>query len=515
MNSDRILIVDDEPDIALILKLQLEDAGYRTERARDGMDALDQLSRGEYSLMLLDIKMPRMDGMAVLARVNQEYPDLAVMMMTAHGSEDIAVQALQKGAIDYIAKPFSTDDMLKRVERAIQFNRTRLENLRLQKQLDVERQKMEVVLQGMADLLVAIDTNGRIMTVNRRAEDILGKSRDELLGMPVEEVITADIGADLLPCRLVLASRVPCLDITYQLILGTTRIPVLSSATPLVNGAGELVGSVEILRDISTLKALEQEREDFVSMLSHDLKTPITAIVGSLDLVREGRLGPINEEQREYLESALESSTEMTEMIDTLLDVHKFEAGKMVLVFREEDPRLLVQKILARFRSVAHRTQIDLHATCREPLPVFRVDRHKFSRLVNNLLSNAFKFTPDGGEIEVGMEELVDIAACRDRIPAQTYPPSALPVSGRFLQVTVRDTGEGMPAEALGTIFDRFVQAKNRRLGKTRGTGLGLAFCRKVMDAHGGFIWAESREGHGSTFFLLFPLEEGKTNVEL
>lgn len=508
MNSDRILIVDDEPDIALILKLQLEDAGYRTDRARDGMDALEQLSRGEYSLMLLDIKMPRMDGMAVLARVSQEYPDLAVMMMTAHGSEDIAVQALQKGAIDYIAKPFSTDDMLKRVERAIQFNRTRLENLRLQKQLDAERQKMEVVLQGMADLLVAIDTDGRVMTVNRRAEDILGKSRAEVMGKPVQEVITADIGADLLPCRLVLVSHEPCLDISYQLILGTTRIPVLSSATPLVNGAGELVGSVEILRDISTLKALEQEREDFVSMLSHDLKTPITAIVGSLDLVREGRLGPINEEQQEYLESAVESCSEMTDMIDTLLDVHKFEAGKMVLVFREEDPQQLVQKILARFRSVAHRTQIDLHATCREPLPPLRVDRHKFSRLLNNLLSNAFKFTPDGGEIEVGVEELADIAGCRDRIPHQTYPSSAIPASGRFLKVTVRDTGEGMPEEALGTIFDRFVQAKNRRLGKTRGTGLGLAFCRKVMDAHGGFIWAESREGHGSTFFLLFPLDE-------
>ena len=508
MKGDRILIVDDEADIALILKLQLEDAGYRTERARDGLDALDHLSRGEYALMLLDIKMPRMDGMAVLAKVSQDYPDLAVVMMTAHGSEDIVVQALQKGATDYIAKPFSTDDMLKRVERSIQFNRTRLENLRLQKQLDVERQKMEVVLQGMADLLVAIDTEGRIMTVNRRAEDVLGKSREELLGKPVQEVIAADIGADLIPCRLVLVSHEPCLDISYQLILGTTRIPVLSSATPLVNGAGELVGSVEILRDISTLKALEQEREDFVSMLSHDLKSPITAILGSLDLVREARLGPVNEEQREYLESAVESCSEMTDMIDTLLDVHKFEAGKMVLVFREEEPPLLVQKILARFRSLAHRTRINLHITCNEPVPGFRVDRQKFSRLINNLLSNAFKFTPDGGEIEVRMEELPDIAVCRDRIPPQTYPPSAVPASGRYLQLTVRDTGEGMPAEALGTIFDRFVQAKNRRLGKTRGTGLGLAFCRKVMDAHGGFIWAESQEGQGSTLFLLFPLDE-------
>ena len=508
MPSDRVLIVDDEADIALILKLQLEDAGYRTDRARDGVDALDHLARGSYALMLLDIKMPRMDGIAVLQKAKSDYPDLAVVMMTAHGSEDIAVQALQKGAVDYIAKPFSTDDMLKRVERAIQFNRTRLDNLRLQHQLDEERQKMEVVLQGMADLLVAIDTSGRIMTVNRKTEDVLGKSREELLGEPVEKIINADIGADLLPCRLVLASHAPCLDITYHLVLGKERMPVLSSATPLVNGAGELVGSVEILRDISAIKALEQEREDFVSMLSHDLKTPITAVVGSIDLVREGRLGPVNEEQREYLESAVESCSEMTDMIDTLLDVHKFEAGKMVLMFREEDPQQLVQKVVTRFRTMARRSGINLHATYLDPLPGLRVERQKFPRLLNNLLSNAFKFTPDGGEIEVRVEVCGDIAAFRDRIPPQTYPPQDIPATGRFLQIAVRDTGAGIPPEALGSIFDRFVQAKNRRLGKTRGTGLGLAFCRKVMDAHHGFIWAESRLGEGSAFFVLFPLED-------
>ena len=505
MNKDLILIVDDEPDISLILKLQLEDAGYRTVRARDGIEALDCLSKGKYALMLLDIKMPRMDGMQVLARAHVEHPDIAIIMMTAHGSEDIAVEAMKQGAIDYISKPFSTDDAMKRVERAIQYNRTRQENLRLQASLAEEQKKNEAILQGMTDLLIAVDSDGRIMMVNRQAEALLGKGRGEVIGMKVDEVIFSDIPADRLPCKIALETAAPCLDASYNLRLEKGQIAVLSSAAPLHDNAGQLVGAVEIIRDISALKALEQEKEDFVSMLSHDLKTPITAVVGSIDLVREGRLGAVNEEQREFLESAVESCADMVELIDTLLDIHKFEAGKMILDFKLEEPPLLIHKSLSRFRSISKRTQVGLSAEFADPLPQIMVDRNKFSRLIGNLLTNAFKFTPEGGEIGVTAEALTDISTVKERIPHRAYAPETIEEGKPYLQVVIRDSGIGIPAEQLGVIFDRFVQARTRRAGKAKGTGLGLAFCRKVMDAHKGYIWAESHEGKGSSFFLLFP----------
>jgi PAS domain S-box-containing protein len=504
MSRDAILIVDDEADIALILKLQLEDAGFVTTRARDGVEALELLARERFTLMLLDIKMPRMDGLEVLREVGTSYPDLVVIMMTAHGSEEIAVSAMKKGAVDYIAKPFSTDDMLKRVERAIQYHRTQQENRRLQAQLAAEQQKTEAILQGMADLLVAVDRDGCLISVNRKAEQLLGRSRDELLGRPLAEVLQADIAADRLPSMLVRQNAQPCLDVAYNIRTQTGPVPVLASATPLLDSAGQLAGCVEIIRDISTLKALEQEREDFVSMLTHDLKSPITAIVGSLDLVREGRLGPINADQREFLESAEESCAEMVEMINTLLDIHKFEAGKMVLRFQAEEVAPLLEKIVAKFAPAASKAGLDLTADLAPGLPSVTLDRNTFTRLIGNLLSNALKFTPAGGRIVV-TGRLVDEAA---HIPHQAGLAKALPEPGRQLLVTVQDSGVGIPAEALGSIFDRFVQAKNRREGKTKGTGLGLAFCRKVMDAHHGLIWADSREGVGSTFSVLFPLEQ-------
>lgn len=506
MEQDRILIVDDEADIALILKLQLEDAGFETARARDGAEALEILGRESFSLVLLDIKLPNLDGIQVLERLGSSLQDMAVVMMTAHGSENVAVECMKMGALDYIAKPFSSEDLLKKVERALEFNSTRRENLLLQQQLEEERKKMEAILRGMADMLVATDAECRVISVNRATQEALGLDPSSVMGMPVEELLRSDLPDGDLPCRVVLRTLAPCLDKAYNIHARDRLIPVMTSATPLFGASGKLIGSVEILRDVSHLKALEQERAEFVSMLTHDLKTPLTAVVGSIDLVREGRLGPVNEEQKEYLESAVESCGEMVEMIDTLLDVYRFESGKMVLAFTDEDMEAIVRKAAASFRTVAERSGITLTVQATGGLPRARVDRNKVGRLFGNLLSNAFKFTPEGGEIVIIAKAAEDLAKLTASIPAGTYAAERIPSEGRFLMARVRDNGIGIPPESLGTIFDKFVQAKNRRQGKTKGTGLGLAFCRKVMDAHGGYIWAESEPGKGSTFTMLFPL---------
>jgi hypothetical protein len=247
-------------------------------------------------------------------------------------------------------------------------------------------------------------------------------------------------------------------------------------------------------------------------MLSHDLKSPITAIVGSIDLVREGRLGPLNDEQREFLDTAVESCGDMVEMIDTLLDIHKFEAGMMLLKPATEELAPLVERAVYGLRVAAENKGVSLRVDLPDGLPAVTVDRAKVIRLVANLVANSVKFTPAGGTITVAAR-IAELDSLRQRIPSPLYRPSALAADGSYLAVTVRDTGIGIPSDALASIFDRFVQARNRREGKTQGTGLGLAFCRKVMDAHDGFIWAESEQGQGSLFTALFPLPPAEPSV--
>jgi len=506
MKSARILIADDEADIATILKLQLEDAGYRTARARDGIEVLEILSRDPFDLILLDLRMPRMDGMKTLEQIRVSYPDLPVVIMTAHGSESVAVDALHRGAVDYVAKPFSFDDLQKRIERALEFTRAQQENRRLQEALAAEQQKIAAILEGVADMLVAVDAEGRIVQVNRAVEEFLGTSRDHLLGTMVTDVIKGDLSGGSLPCLEAIARNEPVHDVSYTIAGRSGLIPVLANAAPLRRGQ-TIWGGVEILRDVSRLKELEQEKEDFVSMLSHDLKSPITAIVGSLDLVREGRLGPVNQEQKEFLDDAVESCSELVDMIDTLLDIHKFESGKMTMAIRPEEPTQILQRIVSRYRIVARRAEISFSLQCAGQIPPVLLDRQKVIRMVGNLLSNAFKFTPPHGEIRLTLAlRRVDPSLSR-AIPPGLYTPDRIPTEGRFFEISVSDTGPGVPVDLQADIFDRFVQGRNRRLGRVKGTGLGLAFCRKVMDAHNGLIWVESEPGSGSTFRALFPLD--------
>jgi signal transduction histidine kinase len=381
---DRILIVDDEADIAAILKLHLEDSGYITAWAGNGAAALEMLGSGGYSLALMDVKMPGMNGIEVLNRIREAGIDVAVLMMTAHGSEDLVVECMQAGAVDYFSKPFSLDDMMQRVERAI---------------------------------------------VNRRT------------------------------------------------LLGNRR--------------------------------LEQEKEDFFFMLSHDLKNPITAVIGSIDIMREGRLGPVNPEQVEYLQSAIDSCNEVVAMIDNLLDVQRFESGRMPVVIRPYKPADLAAAAVERFSKSAEHEGIQLVLDTEGDPTEIAVDRNLMNRVFANLIVNAIKFTPQGGSIRVSCRCVRNTAAHRIRIPVYCAPPAGFANRHCFVRISVKDTGSGIPHEDLDHIFDRYTQSRNAADRQRGGAGLGLAFCRMAVESFNGLIWAESQLGDGSEFIILLPCYPG------
>lgn len=238
------------------------------------------------------------------------------------------------------------------------------------------------------------------------------------------------------------------------------------------------------------IKALEREKRDFISMLSHDLKNPITAAIGSIDLVREKRLGPLNREQASYLMSAIESCNEVVAMIDNLLDIHRFEAGKVIFHRLPLSLPELLQQVLNSFSGVLKHAQIELRAQIEENLPLIPLDRGKFARVIANLLTNAIKFTPAGGNITVscccGVSEATKVAVI----------------------LRIKDTGDGIATVDLPMIFDRFMQARNQGGRGSGGSGLGLSFCKMVIDAHGGTISADSQEGVGSEFTIILPLPD-------
>lgn len=382
-NIEKILIVDDEPDIAMILKLHLEDAGYQTIWAADGEAALDLIHSNTFPLVLMDISMPGISGLEVLQQLRKEQSDTAIIMMTAHGNEDLAVECMQAGATDYASKPFQIDNLLQRMERALANRRMKLEN-----------------------------------------------------------------------------------------------------------------------------NKLEQEKDDFFFMLSHDLKNPITAAIGSIDIMREGRLGQVNSEQINYLQSAIESCEEVVSMIDNLLDMQRFENGKMQTRIKPVNPEELISATVKRFTPAAIRDSVALTMTSMSRTPQIAVDSSIMTRVLANLVGNSLKFTYEGGSIALSLNCVESNERHKLRIPIYATMPEGFSKLRCFVRISVKDTGNGIPSQDLALIFERYTQSGNSR-ERSGGAGLGLAFCKKAIESFGGCIWAESDGEKGSEFIILLPCHPG------
>lgn len=240
-------------------------------------------------------------------------------------------------------------------------------------------------------------------------------------------------------------------------------------------------GLVILHQDITEQRNLEELRQEFVGMLSHDLRNPLSAVIATLDLALDGSLGPLNNDQRQFLNNAMNDSRRMLEMLNDFLDGYKYEAVELKLDRAEFDLGQMLQRAMEDFSPLASEKQITL--TLEEPgIHMVVADEGKLNRVVSNLLSNAIKFTPRGGRVTLRLKE---------------YP--------KYTEVSVTDTGEGIPEDERDRIFEKFYQVEKRRLGRKAGTGLGLPLCKKVVEAHGGSIWVESTLGQGSRFVFTIP----------
>lgn len=240
-------------------------------------------------------------------------------------------------------------------------------------------------------------------------------------------------------------------------------------------------GLVILHQDITEQRNLEELRQEFVGMLSHDLRNPLSAVIATLDLALDGSLGPLNNDQRQFLGNAMNDSRRMLEMLNDFLDGYKYDAVELKLEKTEFDISQLVARAIDDFSPLASERQIQLSQE--EPAVHMVVgDEGKLNRVVSNLISNAIKFTPRGGRVTLRV---------------QRHP--------RATEVSVTDTGEGIPEDEREKIFEKFYQVEKRRLGRKAGTGLGLPLCKKVVEAHGGAIWVESTPGQGSRFAFTIP----------
>ncbi len=246
-----------------------------------------------------------------------------------------------------------------------------------------------------------------------------------------------------------------------------------------------------IVRVRSTLRMVKAEREiehlkqEYMSMLVHDLRSPLQVIVISADLLRSGQGGELTSEQNSYVKNILSTSKDLLEHINDLLDLSRLEKLPVELSRQNTDPVYIAHSVLERMKILAERNQITLSENLDRNIAMVMVDPNKLEQVIMNLLSNAIKFTPEGGLVKLSAK-----------------------LSDHYLTISISDTGPGIPLEEQHLIFDKYKQLQSTQLTKHKGTGLGLAICRAIVEAHGGKIWVESEIGLGSTFYFTIPIQD-------
>lgn len=352
--------------------------------------------------------------------------------------------------------------------------------------------ELETVLDTMAEAVYVVDTRMRLVRLNRAYARLVGLGGTrEIVGSILEHVRALKpreesgrlLAPDELPSARALRGEVFSNQLVVVTPIGTDGDSYLSvSGAPIRDPSGEIVAAVNVARDVTEIKEVDRLKDEFISVASHELRTPLTVIKGFTQILLQ-RLETLPERASEahMARRILDQSDRMAGLAERLLDVSRVQFGRLQLEIQEVDLGGLVTEITEGMRmSVRDHT---IHLTAEQPLPA-RVDPRRIEQVLSNLISNAAKYSPSGTRIEVGLER-------RD---------------GQAL-LSVRDHGYGVPREQQPRLFQRFYRARSAA-GKA-GLGLGLYVSKGIVEAHGGRIWFESREGEGTTFYALVPAEAG------
>jgi two-component system sensor histidine kinase GlrK len=316
--------------------------------------------------------------------------------------------------------------------------------------------------------------------INQRmkALDQAGTSAQKLAIVMTAITIGLALAISLLITRSIASPITLLMEKTKEISRGVFEGDLHISSPPEISQLSESFNSM-----CQRLKMVDQMKSDFLSTMSHELRTPLTSIKEGISLLRDGIGGTVGEKQKRLLNILAAETHRLIGLVNSLLDLSKMEAGMMTYHFEAGKLPPLIQRAMMEMVPLVEAKRIRLEAGMNEELPSVNMDGDRILQVLRNLIGNAVKFTPDGGRIRV----------------------SARPTNGG-VEVSIEDTGPGIPKENMTTIFERFRQVPGKSSNPMKGTGLGLAIVKYIITAHGGKVWAENQPGQGSTFIFVLPL---------
>lgn len=491
----RILVVDDERGIREGCRRILAGEGYVVDVAENGKIGLELIKANPYDLLIVDLMMPVMGGLEMMSGVREIDPEIIMIVITGFATIETAVDAIKQGAYDYIPKPFTPDGLIAVVNRGLETRRLRLQTKRLMEERDQkllelanEKSKMHAIINSMADGVLVVNRENQLVLWNPALVRMLNLNGHIEAGKNIEEVIT-DQGL----LNVIKRAYTPDL-MNYTSITEEIELPPPESKTIMVNisvikddESNQELGLVGTLRDITRLKELDKLKSQFVAMVTHELRAPISAIEGYLTAFLTGAAGSDPKMYKQMMERARQRARSLLELINDLLEYSRLESKSPVRKKELLDISGIITNTVELLRGQSGSKDLTFEVNVPESLPLIEADRREMEQLLTNLISNAIKYNVKNGKVMI----------------------SAKP-GKHFLNITVADTGIGIDAECLPHIFDEFYRVSCPETRYTSGTGLGLSIVKKIVESHFGRIEVESTPNKGTTFTVKLPIKQKK-----
>lgn len=389
-------------------------------------------------------------------------------------------QAMARGNFSRKVKVYGDDEI---GQLAIAFNHLTNRLQEAQSTTDAERRKLASVLSNMTDGVLATDRKGRIILINDPALELLKVSRDSVLNRPITSVLQIDQDTafeDLIHQQEPMSLDYSSHEMPYIL---RANFSVIQKETGFVNGL------IAVLHDVTEQEKIDMERREFVANVSHELRTPLTTMSSYLEALAEGAwkdetIAP------NFLQVTQTETARMIRLVNDLLQLSKMDSRDYDLTIEVVNFNQFFHRIIDRFE-MSKSQNVAFSRMLPEKEYFVAIDPDKLTQVIDNIISNALKYSPDGGTVRFGFT-----------------------VKDDFMQVMISDDGMGIPKENVDRIFDRFYRVDRARARSMGGTGLGLAIAREMIEAHGGRIWAESEEGYGTTIFFTLMVEPEESEWE-
>jgi PAS domain S-box-containing protein len=344
-----------------------------------------------------------------------------------------------------------------------------------------EALRRHAILESIADGVVVLDHQRRIVIVNRAAEQMLGMSDWRLVRRSF-----SDIPLTRVEVRHEMFSENGA---AYRDLFRLGDRVLRLSHAPVTTDEGTQIGEVVVLHDISAEVAIDQAKTDFIATISHELRSPLTVIYGYTDLLLRGMVGELSSEQRDLLEAVRQRVELMNNIVRNMILVASIEANTLQTDFAAQDVRQIINEVVAPMRKLFEKKGLALTVIAPDELPPARADREQLLIILGQVIDNARRYTEQGG--------VTITAHQRD---------------DGMVQIDVSDTGPGIPASAMNRLFTRFFRVEGNN-SPERGSGLGLVITRQLVERHGGKVWAHSEVGRGSTFSIALPIAHEYTNA--